>query len=125
MELKRSPLKRGNSQLKKGGGLRAKPKTEEQKQAQKDQYEADWNFYMSIWNSMPIPRRCFETGKLLPTEPNLMMFHHCLTKSNYPQFRHKAWNIVVLLPEVHSQVHSDDSKTPRVKKYTETLKENL
>lgn len=134
--MKKTPLKRGNSKLKStplkssGKGLKkgsckikVKPKTEEQKAVQEEQFEKDKEFYMSIWNNMPLPRRCFETGKLLPSEPNLMLFHHCLPKSQFESYRHKEWNIVVVLAEVHAMTHSDDSKTPKIKQYTEELKQ--
>lgn len=122
MGLKRTPLKKGNSQLKKGGKIKSKPKTEEQKKEREELFKKDKAFYTEIWDEMELPRRCFETGKLLPSEPLLTMFHHCLYKQSYPQFRHCKWNIVVILPDVHALTHSNIDKTPKIKEYTERIK---
>lgn len=122
--LKKSPLKKkGNSFLKSGGKIKVKPKTEEQKEERQKLYEIDKAFYLSIWESMELPRRCFETDKLLPSEPLLTMFHHLLYKQVYPEYRHSKWNIVVILPEVHSQTHTDSDKTPKIKALTLELKQ--
>lgn len=83
--------------------------------------EEDKKFYLEIW----IEREpyCFETGEYLGDEPLITMFHHVLEKSKYPQFRHEKWNVVLLTPDVHSQVHSNIDKCPKVKALTERLKE--
>lgn len=107
--IKRKPIK-----------LKSKPK-----KVDKEMVDKDRAFYQDIWNTMEIPRRCFETGKVLPKEPSSMMFHHILHKSSFPEFRYKKWNIVVLLPEIHAQVHMDIDKTPKVKELTLNLKNNL
>lgn len=132
--MKKTQLKRNNTALKKGslrlgsglkksGKIKSKPKTEEEKKAQQEQFERDKAFYLEIWESMELPRRCFETGKFLPQEPLLTMFHHCLYKSKYPEYRYEKWNIVVILPDVHSLTHSDIDKTPKIKEYTIKLKQ--
>ena len=100
--IKRKPIK-----------LKSKPKKVDEELMSKDKA-----FYQSIWEEMETPRRCYETGKLLPKEPSAMMFHHILHKSLFPEFRHEKWNIVVLLPQVHSQVHLDIDRTPKVKELT-------
>lgn len=81
----------------------------------------DKKFYLEIW--IERDHVCFETGEYLGEEPLMTMFHHVLEKSKYPEYRHDKWNIVLLKPEVHNQVHSNIDKTPKVKELTERLKE--
>lgn len=85
-------------------------------------HEKDSEFYMEIWDERP--HVCYETGVILQA-PYKTMFHHCLLKSKYPQFRYTKENILLLHPDVHSMVHSNIDKCPRVKEYTKMLKEKL
>lgn len=66
---------------------------------------------------------CYETNQFLGYEPLSTMFHHCLFKSKYPEYALIKENIVLLHPDVHAQVHVDSSKTPKVREYTQKLKE--
>lgn len=71
---------------------------------------------------------CFETGRLLKQEyyrNNSCCYHHCLFKEKYPEYRLLKENIVIIHPDVHEQVHVNVDKTPKVKKYTEELKNKL
>jgi 5-methylcytosine-specific restriction endonuclease McrA len=83
--------------------------------------EKDSEFYLRIWNSRP--HTCFETGRYLGETPSTLFFHHVLRKSTYPEFRYSEWNIVILHPDVHQQVESNMDKCPKVKQYTEELKQ--
>lgn len=87
---------------------------------EKNQVLADQDFYQEIWEERE--HKCFESGKLLPSEPLSLFFHHILPKAKYPQYRHAKWNIVILHPDVHSQVEVNLDKCPRVKGLTEHLK---
>lgn len=80
----------------------------------------DIEFYTNLWEERE--HICFETGKLLLSEPLTLYFHHILGKSKYPQYRHEKWNIVLLDPDIHSQVETFIDKCPRVKALTEHLK---
>lgn len=69
---------------------------------------------------------CFETG--YPMERGLFRgntccYHHVLEKedSKFPQYKMVKKNIVIILPDRHTQVHTDIDKTPRVKAYREEL----
>lgn len=80
----------------------------------------DEYFYSEIWDERE--HRCFETGVVLPHTPLNLFFHHILPKAKYPQYRNSKWNIVILHPDVHSQVETFIDKCPRVKALTEHLK---
>ena len=81
-------------------------------------FQNDAAFYLEIWESRA--HVCYETGKLLG-RMNLCMFHHVLPKQSYPEFRHCAWNIVLLHPDVHNQVETCLDKCPKVHKLTQEL----
>ncbi len=81
----------------------------------------DKKFYLEIW--IERDNVCYETGEHLGNEPLMTMFHHVLLKSKYPQYRHKKWNIILLKPDIHNQVHLNIDKCPKVKELTERLKE--
>lgn len=94
------------------------------KQAKKEMFKSDLEFYMSIWNSRV--HTCYECTKDLGNEPNLCYFHHVLRKSTYPDLRHNAKNILILCKECHNQVETNISFTPLVKEYTiDLLKQYL
>lgn len=69
--------------------------------------------FLSIWSERP--HFCYETNVEIKGEPLSTMFHHVLEKHKYPEYQYEKWNIVILLPEVHEQVHLNIDKTPRVK----------
>ncbi len=96
-------------------------KGKSRKEDKKKLVEEDKKFYLEIWESRE--HYCFETGAYLGEEPLMTMFHHVLEKSKYPQYRHCEWNIVLLLAEVHNQVHSNIDKCPKVKHLTQLLKD--
>lgn|GEM_PF-1681814 len=82
-------------------------------------FEIDKQFYEKIWED--VPHRCFNCERQLPSEPLTLFFHHILPKRNYPELRHKAWNIMILCPDCHTQTEIFPDKTPKIKEYTETL----
>ena len=120
----KKPLKKGNSKLKKGG--RIKPISEKglkKKEEKKEYTKKQWEFFLKIWNERP--HISFESGLPIYGEPLSTMFHHCLEKGidKYKKYALEDWNIVLLLPDEHQQVHSNISQMPKVKAYTEKLKE--
>ena len=69
---------------------------------------------------------CFETGKKMHRSlyrNNSCCYHHVLEKGRekYRKYKMEEWNIVIVLPEVHNQIHSNINKTPRIKLLTEEL----
>ena len=71
---------------------------------------------------------CFETGKKMHLSlyrNNACWYHHVLEKGRekYRKYKMEEWNIVIVLPEVHNQIHSNINKTPRIKLLTEELQE--
>jgi len=89
----------------------------------KDLIEEDKKFYLSVWEertwedeppgmlSTQYPK-CECCGASLGSEPNLMNFHHILEKRNYPEYRHKEWNIAILCPDCHSRYESNPDNIP-------------
>lgn len=109
-------LKKSNKPIKK-----ISEKGLEKRKEKKEYTEKQWEFFLEIWSRRE--HICFETGKYLGETPLSTMFHHCLYKSLYKEFALEDWNIVLLHPDVHNQVHSDSTKTPKVQEYTKQLKE--
>jgi len=112
----RTPLKKSNKPIKKISE-RGKLLKERKKQYTEKQFE----LFLEIWGERE--HYCFETGKYLGEECLSIFFHHCLFKSKYPQYALNKENIVLLHGDIHSQVHVDDSKTPKVREYTKKLRE--
>lgn len=106
MPLKRSPLKKGSSSLKQGKGLKKssikkKPKTEEQKKEQQDQFEKDVKFYTTeVWDQRP--HYCESCEKWLGPEPNLCFFDHLKEKNPFPELRYEPDNIGLVCMSCHS-----------------------
>jgi hypothetical protein len=67
---------------------------------------------------------CYETHEPMHRSiyrDNSCCYHHLLEKSKYPQYALEEWNLVIVLPRIHSQVHSNIDKTPRIKILTTEL----
>lgn len=112
MGFKRTPLKKGNSTLKKGGGLKkssslkksgklkTKPISEEKKKAQQEQWDKDKAFYEHIWDSRP--HVCVSCDKPIYGELRTVYIEHGLPKSTYPQYRYSEENCSITCFECHS-----------------------
>lgn len=85
----------------------------------------DMVFYLEIWQERK--HVDFETGLPLPDKPLLQFFHHLLEKSpnnetDYSQYRHCKWNIVLVSWETHDKVHNNIDNCPKIKALTEQLR---
>ena len=73
--------------------------------------------------------KCFESDKKLYEKYykyNTSIFHHVLEKSIYPEFCLEKWNIIFLDPDIHSMVHTNIQKTPKVlEKRKKLIDENI
>lgn len=101
MTLKRTPLKKGGG-LKKGKSrLKAKPKTEEQKVQQQEQWEKDKKFYEHIWSTRP--HICTSCDKPIHGELRTVYIEHCLEKSvdKYTHLRYCDDNIFIICFPCH------------------------
>lgn len=94
-----------------------KPRTDAQKAATKrkrqkylkriaekqEQFEADREFYVEIWNERP--HVCEETGEALGNEPLIWMFDHVLEKGRpkYAHLRYEKQNIQLLSLVAHAR----------------------
>mgnify|MGYP003467327390 CR=1 FL=1 len=71
---------------------------------------------------------CYATGVKLyrnSYRDNSCVYHHVLLKSKYPQYALEEWNIVIVHPDAHTQVHSNIRKCPKIMELTEKLKEEF
>lgn len=100
--LKKSPIKRKSSSLKRSAGIRKKPKPQESIDAQKEEYEKDWQFFLSIWSVRP--HKCEVTGEWLGNEPKSIFFDHLLPKGlkKYEHLRHEPKNIALVTGDIHA-----------------------
>ena len=120
--LKRSPIKKVSE--------KQQAKNKEKAEQTKRRFE----MFLEIWEERKEEDRlgyfcrCFETGKKL-YEPyykdSSTIYHHLLLKSKFPEYDLLKENIVILHPSIHTQVHTDIDKTPRVKKATQELLNKL
>ena len=78
----------------------------------------DMLMYLEIWEERA--HVCFETNDIIQ-KPLIQNFHHVLEKGSFPEYHNSKWNIVILHADVHSQVHSNIDKTPKVKELRERL----
>lgn len=101
MTLKRTPLKKGGG-LKRGKSrLKAKPKTEEQKEYRKQMRE----FFEYMWT---IRSHYSEvSGAYLGGECKSIYQHHILPKSSHKEAAFDPENIIFLTPDEHTQVEWD------------------
>lgn len=80
-------------------------------------------FWVEIWDERP--HVDFETGAFLGNEPLTLFFHHVLAKrpTAFPQYRFCKWNIILVSWETHSKAEGDLDNVPKIKEYTEKLKQ--
>lgn len=95
------------------------------KQEKKEYTEKQFELFKEIYEEHPT-KRCFECDTWVDGKSSAQ-FHHCLFKSieKYKKYALEKWNILLLCETCHTQVHTDSSKTVKVNKYTEELKEKL
>lgn len=88
-------------------------------------------WFLKIWDKTEDANGycyCYETHTPMHRSifrTNTCCYHHPLEKSKYPQFAMQEWNILIVLPDVHSQTHSNSDKTPRIKNYTSEFLEKI
>jgi hypothetical protein len=140
--MKRTPLSRGNNsnltgrvklnrgkplesktKLSGGGKLRAKKKTLEQVQEQKEiaqmTREADRRFCEQLWASRGGKS---EVSGIWLGEPNWACVHHLLPKSKFPVYRYEDWNVILLTIDEHAA--TENGNPPEiVKQRTEAVKQ--
>lgn len=130
--LKKTPLKRKPYSLKK-----VRDEQKEKLALKKEQTTKRHQMFLEIWDEREIEEirydgtktgkfycEDFETGIRLYREPfreNTCCYHHILEKSKYPEYDLCKWNVVIISPFNHDQVHSNIDKTPKVKAKTEEL----
>jgi len=93
------------------------------RQEKKELLISDFEFYQKIWECNE--HYCTECGIGLPEPALTLYFHHLLPKRNYPEYRHLDKNICILCGNCHSMCESNIDKTPKVRKLTEDLREEL
>ena len=122
--LRKTPLKRGTSSLKqspmkKGKGLRAKPKTQEQKDQQREDIEKMWLLFEEHWNKEP--HRCTICSRKLYGDNLSVYHHHVLAKGieRYKHLKYEIGNLQIVCWECHSGIENgsinNDKQVERVK----------
>jgi hypothetical protein len=71
-----------------------------------------------IWNERE--HVDFETNEPILGEPLTLYFHHVLGKSDYPEYRFKKWNIVLVSWDTHAQAEAH-CKLPKIDAYKNKL----
>ncbi len=121
--LKRNPIKRKSSSLKVTEVIKRKKKTQVEIDAQKEQYEKDWQFFLSIWSVRP--HKCQVTGEWLGNDPKSIFFDHLLPKGlkKYEHLRYEPRNIALVTSDIHMQ--KDSKPHPRHLELIEQAKREL
>jgi len=86
--------------------------------------EEDKLFYKKVWDNLSkldegsnyeqSYRSCEECNKKLGLEINFCFFHHILEKRNYPEYRHKDWNIALLCKQCHNEYETNPDTHPNL-----------
>lgn len=98
--LKRTPLKKSNTYLKRSP-IKKKSPTAEKIAENKLQQEKDKEFYQCIWNSKK--HQCRVCGVPLFGEIKNIYFDHLLPKHKYEKLRYELDNILVVCAQCHTQ----------------------
>lgn len=84
---------------------------------------------LELWDSLEDKNGyvyCYETGTPMHRNvyrQNLCVYSHCLPKSKYPEYAMEKWNLLIILPDVHSLWEINPQKCLKMWTYTEKLKE--
>lgn len=125
--LKKTPLKRKACSIKK-----VSDKQKEKLVLKKEQTAKRQQMFLEIWDEREETDsagnkfvRCFETGKRMSRgfyRENSCCYHHCILKNIRPDLDLVKENIVIILPEIHTLTHNNIDKTPKIKDFTDYLK---
>lgn len=117
--MKRQPLKRKNSTLKKGGPIRRKQVTHQQIAERKLQNERDWAFYREIWKERGPYSEV--SGAYLGSEVNKACIHHIIPKSQWLEGRYMKPNCILLTIDEHATVENDMYRYEEINRRREQL----
>jgi len=117
--LKRTtPLKKSGSL--KRSKLKAKPRTEEQKEIDRLTRDADRRFCEELWRTRG--PRSEVSGTYLGSEPNWACVHHLVSKAKYPVYRYDSDNVILLTLQEHADTENGNP-SEIVRKRTEQVKQ--
>jgi 5-methylcytosine-specific restriction endonuclease McrA len=97
---RKTPLHR-TATLKTKKRLQPRKKDQDTIDREREEREADWRFYMEIWNERE--HKCQECGKWLGDECRTIYMDHLIEKSTHNELRYEKPNIWVVCWEHHSQ----------------------
>jgi len=100
---------------------KATPKTARKNRQEQKITKEDRIMYAEIWEERP--HVDFETGEPIMS-PSTLNFHHVLPKkeSEYPEFRHCKWNVILVNWETHTKAEANAWKLiPKIKAYRDHL----
>lgn len=69
---------------------------------------------------------CFETGTPMHEsvyKMNLCIYSHCIPKNNHKELAMNEDNLLIVLPDIHALWEANPNNTPKMKEYTDKLKE--
>lgn len=111
------------------GKLKRRSKSEEERLIKVAETAKMFAFFLSVWDERSDKDGncfCYETGVRLwrgRYRENFACYHHVLHKETYPQYKYCKENIVIIEQNIHTQVHTNMEKTPKVYELTKTLKQ--
>jgi 5-methylcytosine-specific restriction endonuclease McrA len=85
--------------------------------------ELDKEFYLTVWHASA--HVCQNCGCGLGNTPNNIFFHHLWEKRNYPQWRHRPENIMLLCLTCHSKAETNIDFAPEIKRRREQAETEL
>ena len=86
---------------------------------------------LKLWDSLEDKNGyvyCYETGAPMHRSiyrENLCIYSHCLPKGNhkYKKYAMENWNILIVLPNIHTLWENNPEKCPKMYTYTQKIKE--
>jgi hypothetical protein len=117
--LKRTPLKKGTSTLKRGPLKKASKKKMSKILDMVGDIHLMHDFFMSIWNGRE--HKSEVSGSPIYGEPLTIYFHHILPKSKYKEASLDPDNIIILTFEEHNSVELNPNIFKEVNKRRELL----
>lgn len=117
--MKRTPLKRSSSTLKRSGTIKRKAPDPKYIADRKLQSEKDWAFYKEIWEERGPYSEI--SGTYLDSEVNKACIHHIIPKSDWKDGRYIKANCILLTIDEHATVENDMYRYKEINKRREDL----
>jgi len=102
--LKRNPnsLKRSGTSLKRGTGLKAKPRSKEKITQDRENSEKMWALFNTLWDGLK-EKKCWSCSIPIWGENKNLYWHHLCPKNKYPDIMYEPENLYFCCWECHSK----------------------